>query len=297
MKGFNTCSLITRTKQIFKALQVAGLLTLLSALPSSLFAETYLSKLSNLAAQGKFGGVFSTNLSDQEKKRLIQDLKNKTGYQNIHFDKDNKLVIDATAEFKGGSALARKLLQDAVSSAYTRFNLVSVNSTEVAFASGDRGTQFDIDAPVKRATLYEVKIDFGDFNLYFLSDDEAKKGHTIGLVLMHELAHKLYDVKDEPNGDTDPGVLENTFLNPIRRELGLAERVHYVAKFVRISLQGHPDGVWRQLTFKFHGREKLLRWENDIVGGMTGTDSKSKQPMLAHSAGTTLQRGPVTSTR
>jgi hypothetical protein len=275
MKGNSNCSLITQGNQLFSALQVAGLVALLSASPSSLFAETNLSRLSRLAAQGKFAGVFSINLSDQEKRKLLDDLKNKTGYKNIHFDKDNKLVIDATADFKGGSALARTLLHDAVNSTNIRFNLVSVRSEEIAFASVGKGIQFDMDARVNRATLYEMKIDFGDFNLFFASDDEAIKAYTVGLVLLHELAHKLYDVNDEPNGDADPGVLENRYLNPIRRELGLAERVHYVAKSVR-SLQGHPHDVWRQLTFNLQGREKVLRWENDIVGGLTCFKTSSR---------------------
>jgi RHS repeat-associated protein len=45
--------------------------------------------------------VFSSNLSDEEKRKLIGDLKNKTGYQSIYFDKSNKLVVDTSAGSKG----------------------------------------------------------------------------------------------------------------------------------------------------------------------------------------------------
>jgi hypothetical protein len=52
----------------------------------------------------------------------------KTAYQNITFDQNNKLVVDTSAGFKGGSAAARTQLLDAVNST-DNFNLKSVDAS------------------------------------------------------------------------------------------------------------------------------------------------------------------------
>ena len=211
--------------------------------------------------------VYSGNLSDEEKKKIIADWKDKTGYQNITFDKNNKLVVDTSAGFKGGSAAARGQLLDAVNST-DHFNLKSVDTTKVAFAEVDAGTTV-INATGQRRTDYTVQIDFGDFNRV-RGDAEAKAAFSIGLVLIHEFDHKVYGVSDQPNSDSDPGPLENKYLNPIRRELGLAERVRYEAK---AASTGILQSIYRSssggnyIPFKISGKEKILHWARDNVGG------------------------------
>jgi len=215
--------------------------------------------------------IYSANLSDEEKKRLIEDWKKKTGYKNIYFDKNNKLVIDATAGFEGGSELARRLLSAAADSTEKRFNLISVDSKDVAFARVDAGTITE-DAKGNKIgpIVFEVDIDFKDFSQFRASDKDAIEAFSIGLVVFHEIAHKLYkETPDTPNSDTDPGPVERTYINPIRHELGLAERVYYSAKPVSAAYKSFFPNGGQQLLFRLNGKDKILRWQSDKVGGKT----------------------------
>jgi hypothetical protein len=196
---------------------------------------------------------------------LIEDLQKKTGYQNIYFDKNNKLVIDSAAGFKGGSASARNQLLDAVNSTNTRFNLKAVDTTKVAFGEVDAGTTIASGGKTIR-TEYTVSLDFKDFDRA-AGDKDAKEAFSIGIVTLHEFGHKLYNISDFPNSDTDPGPLENRYINPIRRELGLAERVYYSSKPVPAAFKNLFPGGGNQLAFKLSGKEKVIRWRNDLVGG------------------------------
>lgn len=215
--------------------------------------------------------VYSANLSDEEKKKLLDDWRNKTGYKNIYFDKDNKLVIDTKAGFEGGSKTARQLLSDAVNSTDKRFNLTPVDSKDVAFAHVDAGTiTQDAQGNKVGPTVFKVDLDFKDFNQFRASDKDAVAAFSIGIATFHKIAHKLYTVNgilDTPNSDTDPGPVENTYINPIRRELGLAERVYYSAKPTPDSLKSFFPGGGSQLLFRLNKKDKILRWQSDQVGG------------------------------
>jgi RHS repeat-associated protein len=91
--------------------------------------------------------VSGDDLTEKERQKLINDWRRKTGYVDIHFDANNKLVINRDAGIaigpdgkRLGSADARANLTDLVESK-TVFNLESANgSKEVAFASVDAGT-------------------------------------------------------------------------------------------------------------------------------------------------------------
>ncbi|QQS33240.1 MAG: RHS repeat-associated core domain-containing protein [Acidobacteriota bacterium] len=213
--------------------------------------------------------VYSTNLSDEEKKKLIEDWQKKTGYKNVYFDKDNKLVIDTKAGFEGGSKSARQLLSDAVNSTEKRFNLTSVDDKKVAFAEVDAGTiNYDGSGKKVGPTVFKVSIDFKDFNQFRASDKDAVAAFSIGIAVFHEVAHKLYtEIGDKPNSDTDPGPVENTYINPIRRELGLAERIYYSGKSTPAALKSFFPSGGNQLLFRLNKKDKILRWQTDQVGG------------------------------
>lgn len=210
--------------------------------------------------------VRSIDLKDKEKQKLIDDWKRETGYQDIQFDKSGKLTINEQAGRSGGSNLAARDLLKAVTSTDVRFNLVSVDTTAVAFAEVDAGTT-PIGAGNKiTRTDYKVRIDFGDFDRAS-GDKEAKEAFSVGLTAIHEFDHKIYNVTDYKNSSTDPGPLERDYINPIRRELGLAERVHYVSEPVPAAHKGQYPGGGQQIRFQLNGKEKVLRWRNDLVGG------------------------------
>jgi hypothetical protein len=208
--------------------------------------------------------VHSGNLTVDEQNELIADWKNKTGYRNVYFDpKTNNLVIDTSAGFNGGSAAARTQLSDAVATNNV-FDLVHSNGDPNLLFANSRGTSVTTDAQGKRTETFEVKIDFNDFK-NISGDKSAIASFSIGLVALHEIDHWQYGpVTDKPNSATDPGPVENRFINPIRRELGLAERQCYKGRPTPNQSQFPHGGS--ELTFKLNGKDKYLRWRDDYVG-------------------------------
>jgi hypothetical protein len=137
-------------------------------------------------------------------------------------------VIDTKAGFQGGSRKARDQLSAAVNSTDIRFNLKAVDTTKVASAEVDGGTAVVNNQTKATRTDYTVSIDFGDFKRAG-GDDSAKEAYSVGFVAIHEFDHRTYNASDDPNSATDPGPRERTYINPIRRELGLPERVNYAS--------------------------------------------------------------------
>ncbi len=210
--------------------------------------------------------VYSTNLTDKQKQALIDDWKTKTGYKDIYFDKSNQLVVNTEAGFEGGSAKARDQLSAAVNSTDVRFNLKAVDTTDVAFAQVDGGVTLQNYQTKVTRTDYTVSIDFDDFKRAG-GDNSVKEAFSVGLVAIHEFDHKIYNASDEPNSGSDPGPLERTYINPIRQELGLPERVNYASHPVGEGFKSFYPGGGQQINFKLNGKDKVIRWRNDLVGG------------------------------
>ena len=214
--------------------------------------------------------VYSTNLTEEQKKQLIKDWQNKTGYKKIYFDKANKLIIDTAAGFKGGSARARNELLTAATSTSKIFNLRAVSGTEaqqVAFADNRATMVSTDDASGNRTDTYETRIDFGDFK-QLKGDKDAKKAFTVGIALLHEFEHGLREGDpggaDSPRFSGFPGWLEVLYINPIRAELGLAKRLEYSATLQR---SGKYAG-FAEVRFRNNkGTVKILRWQDSVVGG------------------------------
>jgi hypothetical protein len=83
--------------------------------------------------------------------------------------------------------------------------------------------------------------------------------------MFHEIDHFLYgEVGDKPNGNGNPGPVENEFINPIRQQLGLPLRNQYVGTINPL------DHSQRRLDFKdSDGKIKSVIWKNEQVGGQT----------------------------
>ena len=113
---------------------------------------------------------------------------------------------------------------------------------------------------------YQVRIDFSDFK-HVTGDREAIDAYSIGIAVLHEFDHNLYgETKDKPNGLNDPGPVENNYINPIREQLGLAQRATYDA----VPVGGALKEVYRgyvQVRFTLNGKDKFLRWQDNVVGG------------------------------
>jgi RHS repeat-associated protein len=213
--------------------------------------------------------VNSANLTDEQKKQVIDDWKKKTGFKSIYFDDKNKLVIDASAGFRGGSATARTELLGAVNSTSNVFNLRAVSGAEAgAVAFADNSTDHvTVDSRTgQRTEIYDTRIDFEDFK-HLEGDKDAQKAFTIGIVILHEFEHGLHAGTmlgtDNPRALGFPGSIETFIINHIRAELGLARRFEYSA--IR-NLTGRNPG-YAEVRFAKEGKLKILRWKEDVVGG------------------------------
>lgn len=213
--------------------------------------------------------VDGTDLNEAQRKQLVDDWKKKTGYKNVYFDKKtNKLVVDTASGFKKGSATARTELLAAATSTSKIFNLKATNdSASVAFAQNvGTGVTKDGSGAIIQET-YDVNIDFNDFK-QLKGDKAAKQAFSIGIALIHEFEHGLHEREttgsDSPNSPTDPGPLERTYINPIRSELGLAQRSTYSGV---LQSTGKNTGLV-ELKFKdTNGKSKILRWQDSVIGG------------------------------
>ena len=164
-------------------------------------------------------------LSEKQLQQVRESLSQKSGFMELRFDHQGALTLGNRQRIAGGSATARALLIAAVDSE----NLYELESHErsadVAFARIHESADRFIGETGKRMTIFQVKIDFDDFN-QLGGDREAKASFEIGIALMHELVHgvlKLQDPQDVNQiGECDAHV------NQIRRELQLPERLYYV---------------------------------------------------------------------
>ena len=212
--------------------------------------------------------VYNTNLTAEQQKRLLAALRKTTGFKSISFDANNKLVIDTAAGFKKGSAAARTELLAAATSTSKIFNLKAVDGTaeahDVAFAD-NKGTANSLNlATGAKTDTYDIRIDFGDFNQL----KGEKKAFSIGIAILHEFEHGLHEGEptgsDSPNGLNDPGPLERTYINPIRAQIGLSERATYVGV---LRSTGKNQGYVELRFTNRGGKEKILRWQDSVVGG------------------------------
>src|SRR5205085_10686781 len=182
--------------------------------------------------------VNGAHLSEAEKQRIIAELAWITGYSvnDIYFDpQTNLLTINPAAQPHGGSATARRLLNEAINSTW-EFQLESVNSMDVAFTE-----HAPVIGPAKvgphgvlqSGIFGQVRIDFGDFDRLATDDDQSGTltAFSLGINLLHEFVHGLYPNLDDHKGP-GAGEIEETWINPIRQELGLPTRVGYSGAYV-----------------------------------------------------------------
>jgi RHS repeat-associated protein len=172
--------------------------------------------------------VDGTALSLEQRKELIDDWKKKTGYKDITFVERNGrfiLVINSEAGHEGGSETAREELRAAQEST-SIFDLVSVDGTErtasVRFSQTGFPKAYD---RTRGGLVFDVEIDFGDFS-ELRGYKDAVEANSIGLAVLHEIEHNLHGITTD-YARPGPGDVEQRYINPIRKELGLPERQFY----------------------------------------------------------------------
>lgn len=219
--------------------------------------------------------------------QVLQSLRERTGWQALDFDEEGFLVCPQPNVFSGGSGAARRLLGEALFGAKA-YDLEAHNRSQaVSFARLAPGTNYESSRTGVKISGYLVQIDFADF--YELrGDGPALKAFDIGLVILHELAHGVWQLRDAARAEEEPGECE-TFINRIRRELQLPERRNYRAhvRLGRLNVKGGT--LIAELHFvsavEKQGQAKqkrfLLQWEVETVGAITIFDRAAKAGMTA----------------
>lgn len=213
---------------------------------------------------------------------LIESLRQKTGFLEMHFDETGFLNLGDRLNIAGGSAIARELLIAAVD----RMRVIEMEchnrSSQVAFARLAKPMTYISHATGARIEAYPIEIDFSDF-AHLRGDKMVLAAFDLGFVVLHELAHAALDLRDSPSETAGPGECEE-YINRIRGELGFPERQNYVARTFTSS--GFPSGkLSRQAELLFahksdrQGRGKIqmmnLTWEAERVGIVKETQTKS----------------------
>ena len=187
------------------------------------------------------------HLNAAQLQQVQASLRHKSGFAELGFDEQGTLTLGHRAHIQGGSTIARALLMAAVDG-MNRYELEShEHSPDVAFARLSEGAVWILDDAGKRMTVYQIQLDFADFN-WLSGSREAKEAYDIGINVLHELTHGVLQLQD-PNGAMDKIGDCDAHVNQMRRELRLPERLYY-----------HPDIKVVTLTNQVHVVRALLQF-------------------------------------
>ncbi|HZS05130.1 MAG TPA: hypothetical protein VFD58_09875 [Blastocatellia bacterium] len=215
-------------------------------------------------------------LKAQEQKAILESLRNKTGFMELHFDEAGFLVPGDQSRIAGGSKAARELLLAAIEGRKSLMLQSYDHSSEIAFARlGTSVVYISYQTRVKIETQ-PIEIDFADFK-HLRGEKEVLAAFDLGFVLLHELCHAALELHDPEPGAKTAGDCEE-YVNRIRREMGLPERQNYVAS-TRQVITTPTRGADKMAELVFaqvqqeekdgtRGRQKTfyLTWEIHPVG-------------------------------
>ena len=193
-------------------------------------------------------GEAKVRLSNKQLKQIVVSLKAKTGFQELEFNEEGFMVLGDRARVKGGSAAARELLVSAIDGPKSLVLENHDRSPKVAFARIAESQIYQSMVTGNRIEVQAIEIDFSDF-LALRGDGEATASFDIAIILLHELGHGVFDLRDAVKGEDEPGECER-YVNQVRRELGLPERMRYSAVTSRRSIASMREAIsWAELPF------------------------------------------------
>ncbi len=207
--------------------------------------------------------------------KLTQSLRAISGYQDLTFDERGYLVLGK--RLSGGSELARMLLRTAVESSEV-FEIESVEGSDAVAFGAFISTQFN-SSEKGALSFNRIQLDFKDFR-ELRGDASVLETFDPGFVFLHELAHGVWELPDEGRGGL--GECE-AYINQIRRQLGLPERLRYHYQ-VRGQANGGELGEMIFVGQDTEGRRRALKlmWDNRAVN--------SNAPALPKGAATEAQK-------
>jgi hypothetical protein len=218
-------------------------------------------------------------LKPKQLSSLLESLRQKSGFQDLHFDKDGFLQLGDRANISGGSSSARKLLIAAVDRAKA-IDLENHNrKPQIAFARLAISVSYSSRKTGERIEVFPIQIDFSDF-AHLRGDKKVIEAFDIGFVVLHELGHAALGLRDALVNGQEPGECEE-FINQIRRDLGVPERQHYVAHTqLRRMSPTQTLSHQAELLFATYGDDKTksqllsLSWDASQVGMIRPGDLK-----------------------
>lgn len=200
----------------------------------------------------------NSGMSFKQSEKLTQSLKAISGFQDLSFDDRGYLVLGQ--RISGGSELARLLLRTAVESNEV-FEIEGAEGSDAVAFGAFFSAQFS-NAERGSIAYNRIQLDFNDFT-ELRGDDKLLESFDAGFVFLHELAHGVWELPDEGRGGL--GECE-TFINQIRRQLGLPERVRY-HYHIRGQANGGEQGELQFFGLDNQGnrRSYKLMWDNRAV--------------------------------
>ena len=234
---------------------------------------------------GLRNGLGVHKLNAKQMDAVLRSLRDKTGLIEMRFDENGFLTLGDQTKFSGGSAIARALLEAAVTMGAAVDLESHMYSSKVAFARLAEPLTYRNYSSGAKIDVFPLEIDFSDFSK-LRGDRQALAAFDLGFVILHELGHAALSLRDGAGDPQGPGECEG-LINRIRRELNLPERQSYVAQ-VHMAASFTPtisSTQFAELTFarmvEKQGRMQIekfkLRWEAFIVGPIIeAADRESK---------------------
>jgi len=218
-------------------------------------------------------------LNTEQLSKLIESLRQKSGFLEMHFDENEFLHLGDRMNIAGGSSLARQLLVAAVDRAQAIDLECHNRSSQVTFARMAKPINYISRASGEEICVSPIEIDFNDFK-FLRGDKAAIEAFDLGFVVLHELAHAALGLSDALVNGQEPGECEE-YINGIRRELGVPERQSYIAKIYR-TRDFPSQGPLQKAELLFshaqnpESKSKIktlnLFWETQLVGSGSHTD-------------------------
>ena len=227
------------------------------------------SSIPAVASEISRGGVLIRNsASSANRQDLVRKLQSISGWADLDFDQSGFLNVNPK-KFRGGSAIARELLKNAIAGEKLIVLEGARSRSDVVFCRVDLAHW--LTGNKANPTTYVVIIDFNDFR-YISGDKEARAAFDVGWAVLHELEHVVNDSADTAAPDVYGDCEAN--INRMRTELGLAIRagyyftflplktdLHLISKFVRLPFEGREAGSDKR-------RRYWLIWDAALVGGL-----------------------------
>jgi hypothetical protein len=197
--------------------------------------------------------------------QLAKSLQRITGWKNLGFDEQG--ILTFSGDPQGGSALARDLLNQAVtSSGYLALEDAS-RRTDVVFCRIVPGRWMKGNSEVP---INIILIDFADFD-QVIGDESALEAFNVGWGVLHEMVHGLKNLDDTDQQD-QLGDCEK-LINQMRKECGLAERAEYFYKMHPATTDTEYARRYVRMAFEqsvpLSSKKKRywIVWDANIVGG------------------------------